>query len=208
MTLSIAIIISLLISLTTTPKMCALSARARASRRFTPRHRVRTVLAGYERSLGWALVHRRIVLAIFFAAVALNAVLFYVVPKGFFPEEDTGRLFGILTCDQSVSFHLMSDKLKAMMAIVQADPAVDNVVGFTGAGSGFGGSANTGSAFDEAFGAFTAGRSGNRAPATRLAKVPGGRLYLGAVQDIRAGGSTEQCRVPVHPAIGHHRRPL
>jgi multidrug efflux pump len=191
MTLSIAIIISLLISLTTTPMMCALLLRARApagaSRRVTVFERV---LAGYERSLGWALQHRRIVLAFLFAAIGLNAVLFYVVPKGFFPEEDTGRLFGILTCDQSVSFHLMSGKLKAMMAIVQADPAVDNVVGFTGAGSGFGGSANTGSVF------VSLKPLAQRAPAAqviarlrpRLAKVPGGRLYLSAVQDIRAGG--------------------
>ena len=191
MTLSVAIIISLLISLTTTPMMCALLLRARAppdaSRRATVFERV---LAGYERSLGWALAHRRVVLAIFFAAIALNAVLFYVVPKGFFPEEDTGRLFGILTCDQSVSFHLMSDKLKAMMAIVQADPAVDNVVGFTGAGSGFGGSANTGSVF------VSLKPLAQRPPADQviarlrpmLAKVPGGTLYLGAVQDIRAGG--------------------
>ncbi|HJY16381.1 MAG TPA: efflux RND transporter permease subunit, partial [Xanthobacteraceae bacterium] len=139
MTLSLAIMISLVISLTTTPMMCALFLRAPLPRE-TPRRRglFDRALAGYEHSLTWALRHSRVVLAIFFGAIALNVVLFYVVPKGFFPDEDTGRLIGSLHADQSVSFQLMTQKLRQMMAIVQADPAVEHVVGYTGVGSGGG----------------------------------------------------------------------
>jgi multidrug efflux pump len=191
-TLSLAIMISLVISLTTTPMMCALLLRTSPPRE-TPRRRTLfdRMLAGYERSLGWALQHSRFVLVIFFAAIVLNVVLFYIVPKGFFPEEDTGRLVGSLQADQSVSFQLMTQKLRQMMAIVQADPAVEHVVGYTGVGSGGGfGQINTGSVFVSL-------KSESQRPSVeaviarlrpKLARVPGGRLFLFAVQDIRAGG--------------------
>ena len=192
MTLSLAIMISLVISLTTTPMMCALFLRAPPPRE-TPRRRglFDRVLAGYEHSLTWALRHSRVVLAIFFGAIALNVVLFYVVPKGFFPDEDTGRLIGSLHADQSVSFQLMTQKLRQMMAIVQADPAVEHVVGYTGVGSGGGfGQINTGSVF------VSLKSIEQRPPMAqviarlrpKLAKVPGGQLVLFGVQDIRAGG--------------------
>ena len=192
MTLSLAIMISLVISLTTTPMMCALFLRAPPPRE-TPRRRglFDRVLAGYEHSLTWALRHSRVVLAIFFGAIALNVVLFYIVPKGFFPDEDTGRLIGSLHADQSVSFQLMTQKLRQMMAIVQADPAVEHVVGYTGVGSGGGfGQINTGSVF------VSLKSIEQRPPMAqviarlrpKLAKVPGGQLVLFGVQDIRAGG--------------------
>ncbi|HUI11974.1 MAG TPA: efflux RND transporter permease subunit [Xanthobacteraceae bacterium] len=192
MTLSLAIMISLVISLTATPMLCALFLRTPAPHQ-TPRRRTLfdRVLAGYERSLTWALRHSRLVLAIFFGAIALNFVLFAVVPKGFFPEEDTGRLIGSLHADQSVSFQLMTQKLRQMMAIVQADPAVEHVVGYTGVGSGGGfGQINTGSVF------VSLKPLGQRPPMDqviarlrpKLAKVPGGQLILFGVQDIRAGG--------------------
>ena len=192
MTLSLAIMISLVISLTTTPMMCALFLRAPPPRE-TPRRRglFDRVLAGYEHSLTWALRHSRVVLAIFFGAIALNVVLFYIVPKGFFPDEDTGRLIGSLHADQSVSFQLMTQKLRQMMAIVQADPAVEHVVGYTGVGSGGGfGQINTGSVF------VSLKSIEHRPPMAqviarlrpKLAKVPGGQLVLFGVQDIRAGG--------------------
>jgi multidrug efflux pump len=192
MTLSLAIMISLVISLTTTPMMCALFLRAPLPRE-TPRRRglFDRALAGYEHSLTWALRHSRVVLAIFFGAIALNVVLFYVVPKGFFPDEDTGRLIGSLHADQSVSFQLMTQKLRQMMAIVQADPAVEHVVGYTGVGSGGGfGQINTGSVF------VSLKSIEQRPPMAqviarlrpKLAKVPGGQLVLFGVQDIRAGG--------------------
>ncbi len=192
MTLSLAIMISLVISLTTTPMMCALFLRTPPPRE-TPRRRglFDRVLAGYEHSLTWALRHSGFVLAIFFGAIVLNVVLFYVVPKGFFPEEDTGRLIGSLHADQSVSFQLMTQKLRQMMAIVQADPAVEHVVGYTGVGSGGGfGQINTGSVF------VSLKPIGQRPSMDqviarlrpKLAKVPGGQLILFGVQDIRAGG--------------------
>ncbi len=193
-TLSLTIIISLAISLTTTPMMCALFLRnAPAPVPDAPRRRTLfdRVLAGYERSLGWALRHSRIVLGIFFGAIALNIVLFIVVPKGFFPEEDTGRLIGSLQADQSVSFQLMTQKLRQMMAIVQQDPAVEHVVGYTGVGSGGGfGQINTGSVFVSL--KSIEQRAGIDQVIARLrpklARVPGGRLFLFAVQDIHATG--------------------
>jgi len=193
LTLSLAIMISLAISLTTTPMMCALFLRARPPGVETPGRRgfFDRMLAAYERSLGWALRHSGLVLFIFVAAIVLNGFLFYVVPKGFFPEQDTGRLIGTLQADQSVSFQLMTQKLRQMMAIVQEDPAVEHVVGYTGVGSGGGfGQINTGSVF------VSLKPISQRPPVnqviarlrSKLAKVPGGRLFLFAVQDVHAGG--------------------
>ena len=193
LTLSLAIMISLAISLTTTPMMCALLLRPRSTDTETPRRRgfFDRMLAGYERSLAWALRHSRLVLLIFIGAIVLNGFLFYIVPKGFFPEQDTGRLIGTLQADQSVSFQLMTQKLRQMMAIVQADPAVEHVVGYTGVGSGGGfGQINTGSVF------VSLKPISERPPVNqvigrlrpKLAQVPGGRLFLFAVQDVRAGG--------------------
>jgi len=192
-TLSLAILISLAISLTTTPMMCALYLRQTRAREVPGRRSVfDRVLAGYEHSLSWALHHSRLVLLIFFCAIGLNILLFYVVPKGFFPNEDTGRMVGSLQADQSVSFQLMTQKLRQMMAIVQDDPAVENVVGYTGVGSGGGPGSqiNTGSVFVSL-------KSIGQRPSMdqviarlrpKLAQVPGGRLFLVGVQDIRAGG--------------------
>ncbi|MGD0023585.1 MAG: efflux RND transporter permease subunit [Xanthobacteraceae bacterium] len=192
LTLSLAIMISLAISLTTTPMMCALFLRPRPAAQ-APRRRTffERVLHGYERTLGWALRHSRLVLVIFFAAIGLNALLIYIIPKGYFPQQDTGRLIGALQADQSVSFQLMTQKLRQMTAIVQQDPAVETVVGYTGVGSGGGfGQINTGSVF------VSLKSIGQRPPIdqviarlrSKLAQVPGGRLIFFAIQDIRAGG--------------------
>jgi multidrug efflux pump len=190
-TLSIAILASLAISLTTTPTMCALFLRGR------PRHgdvrrpdlfdRMRS---GYARSLDWALRHRRIVLLLFAGMICLNVVLYVVVPKGLFPQQDSGRLFGLLQADQSISFQAMSEKLKQAMSTVQQDPAVESVVGFTGAGSGWGGSSNTATVFISL-------KPLIQRPSIdqvierlqpKLAQVPSGRLFLVAAQDLRVGG--------------------
>ena len=146
---------------------------------------------GYEHSLAWALRHGGLVMLILFGAVCLNVVLFTLIPKGLFPTQDTGRLVGSLQADQSVSFQAMTQKLRQMIDIVQADPAVDHVVGFTGVGSGGGGGQiNTGSVF-VSLKPITQRPSVDEVTARlrpQLAKVPGGRLFLIAVQDIRAGG--------------------
>ena len=191
-TLSIAILISLAISLSTTPMMCALWLKPREVAD-TPRRRTMfdRVLGGYERSLAWALRHGGLVMLILFGAVCLNVVLFTLVPKGLFPTQDTGRMVGSLQADQSVSFQAMTQKLRQMIDIVQSDPAVEHVVGFTGVGSGGGGGQiNTGSVF-VSLKPITQRPSADEIIARlrpQLAKVPGGRLFLTAVQDIRAGG--------------------
>ena len=192
LTLSLAILISLCISLTTTPMLSALFLRARPREQAQRRNRFfARVLEGYEHSLVWALDHSRFVFVIFLSAIALNFVLAYFVPKGYFPQQDTGRLIGALQADQSVSFQAMTQKLRQMTAIVQADPAVEHVVGYTGVGSGGGfGQINTGSVF------VSLKPNTQRPPIDQviarlrpqLARVPGGRLFLIPVQDIRAGG--------------------
>ena len=191
LTLSLAITISLVVSLTTAPMMCALLLRTRSAHE-APRHPnlFERVLGGYQRSLGWALRHSGTVLLILIGAIGLNALLFYIVPKGFFPQEDTGRMYGWFEADQTSSFQAMNVKLRQMMAIVQADPAVENVVGFTGASSGFGGSSNTGAVIVSL-------RPLSQRPAIdqvvarlrpKLAEVPGCNLSLAGIQDIHVGG--------------------
>jgi multidrug efflux pump len=190
LTLSLAIMISLAISLTTTPMMCALFLNPLRREAALRPGLFSRVLGGYERTLGWALRHSGLVLIIFISAIILNVVLFVIVPKGFFPTEDTGRLVGSLQADQSISFKAMSQKLRQMIAIVQADPAVQTVVGYTGTGGGGFGTINTGSVFVSLV------PISQRPPVDqviarlrpKLARVPGGRLFLVAVQDIRAGG--------------------
>jgi multidrug efflux pump len=191
MTLSLAILISLAISLTTTPMMCALFLRARGSEE-PPRRRTffDRLHGSYERTLAWALRHGGFVMLVLFGAVVLNVVLFAIVPRGFFPQQDTGRLIGSLQADQSVSFQAMTQKLRQMVDIVQADPAVEHVVGYTGVGSGGGfGAINTGSVF-VSLKPITERPSIDAVIARlrpKLAQVPGGRLTLVPVQDVRAG---------------------
>jgi multidrug efflux pump len=193
MTLSLAIFVSMAISLTTTPMMCAIFLRAREAG--PPRRSRRTLFQrlhdAYGRTLSIALDHSLLVLLTVFGAVAVNVWLIVIIPKSFFPEQDTGRITATLVADQSISFQLMSQKFRQMMAIVQSDPAVEAVVGFTGAGGG-GSSAqtNTGSVYVSL--KPLSERQGVDAVMARLrrklAQVPGGRLYLSPVQDIRIGG--------------------
>ncbi|WP_028008238.1 efflux RND transporter permease subunit [Solimonas flava] len=145
-TLSVAVLISLVISLTTTPMLCAWLLKPDAARR-TPGRLARWAESGfgwmlrqYERQLDWALAARPIVIAVLLVVVAMNVYLFIAVPKGFFPQQDNGRIMGMLRADQSISFQTMSQKLRTIVDTIRADPDVLNVVGFTGgtrAGSGF-----------------------------------------------------------------------
>jgi multidrug efflux pump len=192
-TLSIAILVSLAISLTTTPMMCGLFLRTsrapEAQRRPDLFERVRR---GYARTLTVALRHSGIILLIFVGSICLNVALYIVVPKGLFPQQDTGRLIGSLQADQSISFQMMSQKLRQMASIVGQDPAVEHVAGFTGVGSGGGyAQINTGSVFVSLKSLSERNVSADQVIARlrpKLAQVPGGRLYLAAVQDLRAGG--------------------
>ncbi|MEN3379384.1 MAG: multidrug efflux pump [Hyphomicrobiales bacterium] len=191
-TLSIAILVSLIVSLTTTPMLCALFLKARpmqTARR--PSALFERLRGGYGRSLAFALRHRALVLVIFIGTLCLNVALYVVVPKGFFPQQDTGLMIGTLQADQSISFQAMSKKLAQMVDIVRADPAVQNVVGYTGVGSGNGfAQINSGNVF-VSLKPLSQRDSIDRIMARlrpALAQVPGGRLFLIPMQDLRAGG--------------------
>ncbi|HWE74068.1 MAG TPA: efflux RND transporter permease subunit [Stellaceae bacterium] len=192
-TLSVAIMVSLAISLTTTPMMCALFLRRPKSieegegwlGRISERA-FGAVHSRYERSLAWALDHALVTFGILIATLCLNGFLFSIVPKGFFPQQDTGRLIGGLQGDQSISFQLMRSKLTQMMSIVEKDKAVASVAGFTG-----GGQTNFGNMFVslKPLGQRDTSADGviNRLR-RELSQVPGASLFLQSVQDVRVGG--------------------
>ncbi|MCW6542721.1 multidrug efflux RND transporter permease subunit MdtC [Yersinia ruckeri] len=189
-TLSVAIGISLLISLTLTPMMCAHLLKARPERE---RPRIRgfgklllRIQQGYGRSLNWVLDHARWVLVVLLSTMALNVWLYISIPKTFFPEQDTGRMMGFIQADQRISFQAMKLKLQDFMKIVSADPAVDNVTGFTG-----GSRTNSGSMFISLKPLAERTETAQQVIARlrgKLAKEPGASLFLAAVQDIRIGG--------------------
>jgi multidrug efflux pump len=190
-TLSMAIMVSLVISLTTTPMMCSLFLRVhdegKRGRLFRASERgFDAALRFYERTLGWALRHTSIVLFVLIGTVALNVYLYVIVPKGFFPQQDTGRLIGGIVGDQSISFQSMSKKLAQLQQIVGADPAVASVVGFTG-----GRQTNSGFVFISLKPLSERDLSADQVIARlrpALNNVAGARLFLQAVQDIRVGG--------------------
>jgi multidrug efflux pump len=146
-TLSAAVMISLVISLTTTPMMCAWWLKAGGAEANPPGRISRAVDRGwkvvlrtYERSLDWALDSKLLVMLILLAVVGLNVYLFNAAPKGYFPQQDNGQLNAGLRADQSISTQAMAAKLRQAVDIIRADPAVDTVVGFTGgsrSGGGF-----------------------------------------------------------------------
>jgi multidrug efflux pump subunit AcrB len=191
-TLSAAILVSLVVSLTLTPMMCATLLKPHEPREhgiiFKASERMFDWLhSNYEWSLRWAIKHARIMLIITLVTVAVNVLLFYLVPKGFFPEQDTGRLSGNIQAAQDISFQAMSQKLAQVVAIVKKDPDVDYVTAFSGGG----GSTNTARMF-------IALKPFEKRKATaqeiikrlrgKLSSVPGAPAILQAVQDLRVGG--------------------
>ena len=192
MTLSLAILVSMVISLTTTPMLCALFLRVDhrpAAERKTALDRV---TRWYARTLRTALRFPALVMLVLLGTVVLNVVLYIEIPKGFFPEQDTGRMMGSLQADQSVSFQTMEKKLATLVSIVQHDRAVDTVVGFTGQGSGGGpgGGSNSGQVFIQL--KPRSDRDGIDEVQARLRRalsvVPGAQLFLIPIQDFRVGG--------------------
>nr|WP_275584430.1 multidrug efflux RND transporter permease subunit MdtC [Pantoea coffeiphila] len=189
-TLSVAIGISLLISITLTPMMCGLLLKPQRKHQ---QSRIRgfgkvllAVQQGYGRSLRVVLNHARWTLLVFFATIGLTMYLYVSIPKTFMPEQDTGRLMGFIQADQSISFQSIRDKLQDFMRIVHDDPAVESVVGFTG---GF--RTNSGSMFISLKPLSERTENAQQVIArlrTKLAKEPGANLFLMAVQDLRLGG--------------------
>jgi multidrug efflux pump len=190
--LSVAILVSLVVSLTATPMMCSVLLREKAvhGKWYLASERVfNRILKGYERSLGWVLEHSLLVLVIAIVTLALNVYLYIVIPKGFFPQQDTGRLNGNIIADQSISFAAMQQKISQLATIAKQDPGVDTVLIFTGGGGGT--TTNTGRAFIAlkplAERKVSADQIINRLR-PKLAVVPGATLFLQAVQDVRIGG--------------------
>ena len=197
-TLSIAILISLAVSLTTTPMMCARLLKSKAETHKKTDHSLSARFYNaserffisfqriYDRALVWALGHGPIIMLILLGTVILNICLFHYAPKGFFPQQDTGLLQGNVVADQSISFQLMKDKMVRFVKIVQEDPGVAGVAAFTG-----GGTTNSGFVFvmlkDLAVRGVSADDIINRLR-NKLARVPGASLFLQASQDIRVGG--------------------
>ena len=190
--LSVAILVSLVVSLTTTAMMCS---RLLHTQHRGERHgrlfRISEAIfegarAGYAHLLDRALRHGRIVMLILLATIGLNVFLFIEIPKGFFPQQDTGRLIGGIVGDQSISFQAMSQKMRQFEAIIEADPAVETAAGFTG-----GRQTNSGFLFISLKPLrerqVSAGAVMARLRA-KLAPVVGARMFLQAVQDIRVGG--------------------
>ncbi len=189
LTLSAAILVSLVVSLTLTPMMCAHLLKQREKSLLHRRSELifERVRAGYGESLGWALRHPLLIVALLAAAIGLNVYLYIVIPKGFFPEQDTGRMMGFIRADQTTSFPAMQEKMSQVVQIVRADPAVDTVTAVTGGGFG---ARNSGFMF-------IALKPLSQRPAVgaviarlrpQLARVPGANLFLVPVQDVRIGG--------------------
>ena len=190
-TLSVAIAISMLVSLTATPMMCARLLRPHEEERRGRLYRASErgfarILGGYQRSLGWVLRHQRLTMAVTLATMAATVYLYAEIPKGFFPQQDTGRVNGSIVADQDASFQSMRGKLTEFVKTLQADPAVETAAGFLG-----GGTVNTGRVF-------VGLKPNEQRNATvdqviarlrgKLAHVPGATLYLQAAQDVRVGG--------------------
>ncbi|HTU46598.1 MAG TPA: multidrug efflux RND transporter permease subunit [Bryobacteraceae bacterium] len=190
-TLTIAICISLVVSLTTTPMMSAKFLRPQLNARHNWVYRAceyvfNSVHRAYGKSLAAVLRHPQLTLVITLVTVAINVYLYIIVPKGFFPQQDTGRIGGAIVADQDISFAAMREKMHDFLRIVQADPAMADVQGFTG-----GGTLNVASMWAQLKPLnerkASADQVINRLRG-KLARIPGATLYLQAAQDIRVGG--------------------
>jgi multidrug efflux pump len=191
-TLSVAILMSMVVSLTTTPMMCAKLLRPHSEEKHgrmfqTSERWFDWILKKYEVSLTWVLRHQFFTLMVAVGTVVMTVVLFIIIPKGFFPQQDTGRMMGAIQADQDTSFQAMRGRLTTLAGIVQTDPDVAHTMAFVGGG----GVTNTGRVF-------MALKPNDQRKVTadqiiarlrgKLANVPGASLFLQPVQDLRIGG--------------------
>jgi len=190
--LSITILVSLAVSLTTTPMMCSrllLAEKGHGKLYRLSERAFNWILGVYRRSLAWVLDHSVLVLLVAIGTLVLSVFLYVIIPKDFFPQQDTGRLNGSIIADQDTSFQSMQRKIQNLVSIADKDPGVDTVIGFTGGGGGT--TTNTGRVFMalKPIGQrnVTADQIINRLR-PKLAAVPGATLVLQAVQDVRIGG--------------------
>ena len=196
--LSVAIAVSLLLSLTLTPMMCAKFLRTAGEKKHGHIYRASEwafdrLLGGYRRSLDWVLRHQPLTFAVAIATAGLSIYLYVLVPKGFFPQQDTGRIGGAVQAAQDISFSAMSGKMRQFVDIVMKDPAVNTMVGFAGGNTQY----NTGRMFvtlkplserkitaDQVIGRLR----------SKLAVVPGATLYMQSAQDLTIGGRMGQAQ--------------
>jgi multidrug efflux pump len=191
-TLSATIAVSLVVSLTTTPMMCAkllrpINRESHGRLYHASEHAFDRLLKGYSAGLRWVLRHQMLMLLLTIGTACLSVYLYIIVPKGFFPQQDTGRLGGSIQAEQDISFQAIREKMASFVEIIMKDPAVDTVTAFVGGG----GTANTGRMFimlkplaerkisaDKVIGRLRG----------KLAHVPGATLYLQSAQDLQIGG--------------------
>jgi multidrug efflux pump len=191
-TLSTAILVSMVISLSTTPMMCAYLLRNEHTRKHGRLYRASErvfegLLTGYRNSLRWVLQNSLLTLTVLFLTIALNIALVYRIPKGFFPQQDTGVLAGGIQGPQDASFPQMDDSIQRIEAVIKKDPAIQNVMGFTGGG----GATNTGFIFIAlkplSERKIDAPQIINRLR-PQLNRLPVASIFLQAAQDLRIGG--------------------
>ncbi len=195
-TISVAIVLSLAMSLTMTPMMCSRLPRPEPDAQHGPLYRfsgwvVDVLRRGYAKTLGWVLEHQPVMLMVTLTTVALSVYLYVIIPKGFFPQQDIGRINGTIVADQATSFQAMQGRVTQFINLVLQDPAVENLNAQVGGQGGGGGNINTGSMN------ITLRPLADRKVSTdqviarlrpKLVGVPGMNLYLQAVQDLRIGG--------------------
>ncbi|HSF29076.1 MAG TPA: multidrug efflux RND transporter permease subunit [Candidatus Tectomicrobia bacterium] len=191
--LAVAVAVSLVVSLTTTPMMCARLLRAQADERRGLFYRLSEglflwFLRRYETTLAWVLRHQPLMLLVTLATIGSSIYLYVVIPKGFFPQQDTGTIFGSITADQSSSFQAMRERLEQYAKIVGEDPAVASVMAFTG---GFAGATNVGRMFVMLKPLEERQISADQVVARlrpKVARVTGARIGMQVPQDLRMGG--------------------
>ena len=198
-TLSVAVGVSLVVSLTATPMMCALMLKSKGETRHGAFYRFGervfdAILSVYETTLGWVLRLKALTMLVALATIGFTVYLYVIVPKGFFPQQDTGRLIGNIVADQDTSFQAMSSIIERFAAAVSADPAVDAVTAFSG---GYNGAANVARMFASLKPIEERGLTADEVIARirgKLSHIAGANLYLQPTQDLRVGGRTSSAQ--------------